>query len=324
MLTMSWRTIISAVALLCAQIGGAAAEDWPARPVRVLVGFGAGGGTDVVARTVAEKLSEVLGQPFLVENQPGAGGTIAGGIVASAPSDGYTGVVLSAGHAVSAVMVKKVPYDPVDSFALVGMLASSTFVLIVPRNSPATDLKSLLAHVNAAKGTLRYATVGRGSGQHLIAEDLRQRTGANAQHVSFATTGEVVAALVKGDAAFAFELYQAVRGPVMAGDLRLLAVASPYRWPAAPDVPTLAESGLEDFKYGGWYGFAFPRGTPKPIVDKMHAALERVMARDDVRRSLEVTGAIATLSTATQLREIIEWDIKKLQDVAKRSGLEPK
>ena len=321
---MSWRKVVSAVALLCAQISLAEAEDWPARPVRVLVGFGAGGGTDVVARIVTEKLSEVLGQPFLVENQPGSGGTIAGGIVAGAPSDGYTGLVISAGHAISAVMVKKVPYDPVHSFALVGMIASSTFVLMVPRNSPATDLKSLLVHISAAGGTARYATLGAGSGQHLIAEDLRQRTGMNAQHLSFATTGEVVAALVKGDAAFGLELYQAVRGPVSAGDLRLLAVASPFRWPAAPDVPTFAESGLEDFKYGAWYGFAFPGGTPKPIIDKMYEALERVLARDDVRRSLEVAGTIATLSTAGHLREIIEWDIKKLKEVAEKSGLGPR
>jgi tripartite-type tricarboxylate transporter receptor subunit TctC len=309
---------------LCAQISLTEAEEWPAKPVRILVGFGAGGGTDVVARIVAEKLSEVLGQPFLVENQPGSGGTIAGSIVAGAPNDGYTGLVISAGHAVSAVMVKKVSYDPVDSFALVGMLASSTFVLIVPRNSPAIDLKSLVAHMSAAGGTQRFATVGFGSGQHLIAEDLRLRTGMNAQHVSFVTTGEVVAALVKGDAAFGLELYQAVHGPVSAGDLRLLAVASPFRWPPAPDVPTLAESGLEDFTYGAWYGLAFPRGTPKPIIDKMHEALVRVLASDDVRRSLEVAGTIATLSTPGQLREIIEWDIKKLQEVAKKSGLEPK
>src|SRR5262245_9696895 len=321
---ISWRSVISAVALLCAHISAANAENWPGRPVRILVGFGAGGGTDVVARIVAEKLSEVLGQPFLVENKPGSGGAIAGGIVASAPNDGYTGLVMSLGHAVSAVMVKEVPYHPVHSFAPVGMLASSAFVLIVPRNSPATDLKSLLAHMNAAGGTLSYATVGLGSAQHLIAEDLRQRTGVNAQHLSFATTGEVVAALKKGDAAFAVELYQAVRSHISAGDLRLLAVTSPYRWPAAPNVPTLEESGLKDFKYGGWYGFAFPAGTPKPIIDKMHEALQRVLARDDVRRRLEGAGAIATLSTPMQLSEIIEWDIKNLQEVARKSGLEPK
>lgn len=321
---MSWRTLISAVALLCAPISAAKAEDWPARPVRILVGFGIGGGTDVIARIFAKKLSEDLGQPFLVENRPGAGGTIAGGIVARAPRDGYTGLVISLGHAVSAVMVKKLPYHPVHSFAPVGMLASSAFVLIVPRDSPATDLTSLLAHISAAEGTPRYATVGFGSAQHLIAEDLRYRTGFNAQHVSFATTGEVVAAIMKGDAAFGVELYQAVRNRVSAGDLRLLAVASPFRWPAAPNVPTLEESGLENFKYGGWYGFAFPRGTPKSIIDKLHKALERALVGDDVKKSLEEAGTIATLSTPSQLREIIQWDIKNFEDVARKSGLEPK
>ena len=147
-----------------------------------------------------------LGQQFTVENRPGAGGTIAGGIAAKAPKDGYTIVSLSMGHSVSAVMVKQVPYDPVADFAPVGIFTNSAFVVVVPKNSPATDIKSLVEFVNKQPGKLNYSTVGLGSTQHLVAEHLRQRASINAQAVSYRTTGEVVSALLRGDAAFAVEL----------------------------------------------------------------------------------------------------------------------
>ena len=142
-----------------------------------MIGFGAGGGTDVATRILAEGLSEALGQQFVVENKPGAGGSIAGGIVAKAPKDGYNLAALAMGHSVSAVMVKNVPYDPVNDFAPVGIFTNSAFVIVVPKNSPATDIKSLIEHVNKQPGTLNYSTVGLGSTQHLVAEHLRQRTG---------------------------------------------------------------------------------------------------------------------------------------------------
>jgi hypothetical protein len=146
------------------------------RPVRILVGFGAGGGTDIVARVVADRLSSALGQQFVVENKPGAGGTVAGGLAAKAEADGYTALVIATGHAVSAVTIKQVPYDPVKSFEPVGILASSAYVVVVPKTSPATDLKGLVAHIKKG-GDHNYATVTAGSTQHLIAEDIRARTG---------------------------------------------------------------------------------------------------------------------------------------------------
>ena len=257
--------VLAVLAALVLQPATGLAQDWPTKPVRILIGFGAGGGTDVATRIVAEGLSELLGQQFAVENRPGAGGTIAGGLVARAPNDGYTIGALSMGHSVSAVMVKVVPYDPVKDFAPIGIFTNSAFVVAVGKNSPATDLKSLIAHVNKDPGKLNYSTVGLGSTQHLIAEDLRQRTGMQAQPVSYRTTGEVVSALFRGDAAFAVELYHAIRGQVDAGELKLLAVATPKRWEPIPNVPTVAESGIPGFGVLGWYGLAFPAGTPQPI-----------------------------------------------------------
>jgi tripartite-type tricarboxylate transporter receptor subunit TctC len=321
---MLWRTTIAALALFCAQLSAAEAQDWPNKPVRILIGFGAGGGTDIVTRIVAERLSQVLGQQFVVENRPGAGGTIAGGVVANAPNDGYTALAISTGHAVSAVMVKQVPYDPVKSFAPIGLVGQSTYVVMVPKDSPATDIKSLVALVNKEPDKLNYSTVGVGATQHLIAEDLMQRTGMKVRHLSFRKTGEVVTALLRGDIAFALDLFHAVRGQVDSGNIRLLAVASSKRWPAAPNVPTIAESGLPGFGYSGWYGLVFPAGTPQPIVDKMHKGLQQVLANQDVRKKLEGAGAIASLSTPAELSELIASDIKSFQGVAAKAGLKAK
>jgi tripartite-type tricarboxylate transporter receptor subunit TctC len=301
----------------------ASAQDWPSKPVHILVGFGAGGGTDVATRILADGLSESLGQQFVVENRPGAGGTIAGGIVAKAPKDGYTALAISMGHSVSAVMVKQVPYDPVKDFMPVGIFTNSAFVVAVPKNSPATDIKSLIEYVNKQPGKLNYSTVGLGSTQHLIAEHLRQRASMNAQAVSYRTTGEVVSALLRGDAAFAVELYHPIRGQVDSGDLRLIAVATPTRWPAIPNVPTLAESGVKGIGYLGWYGLVFPAGTPQSIVDKLHKAMQEVLAKDALKNRLEGIGAVANLSSPADFLQVIQSDIKGFQEVAKSAGLEP-
>jgi len=310
--------------LLTAAASPSLAQDWPTKPVHILVGFGAGGGTDVATRILADGLSEALGQQFTVENRPGAGGTIAGGMAAKAPKDGYTIVSLSMGHSVSAVTVKQVPYDPVADFAPVGIFTNSAFVVVVPKNSPATDIKSLVEFVNKQPGKLNYSTVGLGSTQHLVAEHLRQRASINAQAVSYRTTGEVVSALLRGDAAFAVELYHPIRGQVDSGDLRVIAVATPEHWSAIPNVPTLAESGVTGIGYLGWYGLAFPAGTPQPIIDKLHKAMQQVLAKDAVKKRLEDIGAAVNLSTPDEFRKVIISDIKGFQDVAKTAGLEAK
>lgn len=318
------RTFIAVALMLIAPALSAYAQDWPSKPVHILVGFGAGGGTDVATRILADGLSESLGQQFIVENKPGAGGTIASGVVAKAPKDGYTVLAISMGHSVSAVMVKQVPYDAVNDFAPVGLFTNSAFVVVVPKNSPATDIKSLIKYVSKQPGMLNYSTVGLGSTQHLIAEDMRQRASINAQAVSYRTTGEVVSALLRGDAAYAVELYHPIRGQVDSGDLRVIAVATPKRWPAIPNVPTLAESGISGIGYLGWYGLAFPAGTPQPIIDKLHKAMKEVLSKDTVKMRLEGIGAVPNLSSPAEFRKVIESDIKGFQEVAKASGLEAK
>jgi tripartite-type tricarboxylate transporter receptor subunit TctC len=315
------RTTMLAVALAALAVQPVMAQEWPAKPVKIMIGFGAGGGTDVATRIVAEGLAEVLGQQFIVENRPGAGGTIASGIVARSPADGYTAVALSMGHAVSAVMVKTVPYDPVKDFAPIGIFTNSAIVVAVGKNSPATDLKSLVAHINKEPGKLNYSTVGLGSTQHLIAEDLVQRTGMKAQAVPYKTTGEVVTALIRGDSAFAVDLYHAIRGQVDAGELRVLATATPRRWGPIPNVPAVAET-IPGFGVLGWYGLAFPAGTPQSVIDKLRGALAQVLARDSVKKKLEGVGAVANLSTPEEFRKTIISDISGFKEVAGKSGLQ--
>ena len=301
----------------------ASAQDvWPSRPIRLMVGFGAGGGTDVATRIVAEPLGEVLGQRFVVENKPGAGGTIAGDLVAKGTKDGYNALMISTGHTVSAAMIKSQAYDAVKDFAPVGIFANSAIAIVVPKDFAANDLKGLIEIIKKDPGKYNYATVGVGSTQHLIAELFRQRAGLQAQAVAFRTTGEVVTALLRKDVAYAVDLAHAVRGQVASGELKLIAVTTGKRFPSLPNVPTMVESGMPGFEINGWYGMVYPAGVPKDIVVKTHKALAEVVSRDAVRKQLENIGAEASLSSSEAFGNQIAEEVTRWREVAKTAGLE--
>jgi tripartite-type tricarboxylate transporter receptor subunit TctC len=316
------RLALAALAFAALQGGPVAAEDWPSRPIRLMVGFGAGGGTDVATRIVAEPLGEVLGQRFVVENKPGAGGTIAGDLVAKGTKDGYNALMISTGHTVSAAMIKSQAYDAVKDFAPVGVFANSAIAIVVPKDFPANDLKGLIEIVKKDPGKYNYATVGVGSTQHLIAELFRQRAGLQAQAVSFRTTGEVVTALLRKDVAYAVDLAHAVRGQVASGELKLIAVTTGKRFPSLPNVPTMIESGMPGFEINGWYGMVYPAGVPKEIVAKTHKALSEVVSRDAVKKQLENIGAEASLSSPEAFGKQIAEEVTRWREVAKAAGLE--
>ena len=318
------RCLAIAVAVAAATYAApAAAEDWPSKPIRIMVGFGAGGGTDVATRIVAEPLGEVLGQRIVVENKPGAGGTIAGDLVAKGTKDGYNALMISTGHTVSAAMIKSQNYDAVKDFAPVGIFANSAVAIVVPKDFPASDLKGLIAVIKKEPGKYNYATVGVGSTQHLIAELFRQRAGLQAQAVSFRTTGEVVTALLRKDVAFAVDLAHAVRGQVASGELKLIAVTTGKRFPSLPNVPTMIESGMPGFEVNGWYGMVYPAGVPKEVIGKTHKALTQVLSRDNVKKQLENIGAEAALSSPEAFGKLIAEEAVRWRDVAKQAGLEP-
>jgi len=318
------RCLAIAVAVAAATYAApAAAEDWPSKPIRIMVGFGAGGGTDVATRIIAEPLGEVLGQRIVVENKPGAGGTIAGDLIAKSTKDGYNALMISTGHTVSAAMIKSQNYDAVKDFAPVGIFANSAVAIVVPKDFPASDLQGLIEVIKKEPGKYNYATVGVGSTQHLIAELFRQRAGLQAQAVSFRTTGEVVTALLRKDVAFAVDLAHAVRGQVASGELKLIAVTTGKRFPSLPNVPTMIESGMPGFEVNGWYGMVYPAGVPKEVIDKSHKALTQVLSRDNVKKQLENIGAEAALSSPEAFGKLIGEEVVRWRDVAKQAGLEP-
>jgi tripartite-type tricarboxylate transporter receptor subunit TctC len=313
--------------MVAAVVAGAitpAAAEWPAdRPIRVLVGFGAGGGTDIVARIVAQPLSEVLHQSIVVENKPGAGGSIASEAAAKAEKDGYTASVISAGHTVSAVMLKSLRYDAVNDFAPVALLADSAFVVVARKDFPANDIPGLVALAKASPGKLNFASVGLGSTQHFAGELLRQMTGIDVKHIPYRGTPAVITALRAQEVDYAVELVQAVIGQVNAGDLKLLAVGSPERWPTIPNVPTVAESGVPGYSVVTWYGWVYPAGTPQAIVDKTHAALKEVLARPDIREQLAKVGAMVHLSTPSEFGKHLNDEVAKWTSVRDKAGLQP-
>ncbi|HEY5167723.1 MAG TPA: tripartite tricarboxylate transporter substrate binding protein [Pseudolabrys sp.] len=320
------RAIVAAAiaaGVLMAAAAPAVAE-WPAdRPIRVIVGFGAGGGTDIVARIVAQPLSELLHQTVIVENKPGAGGAIAGDIVAKADKDGYTASVISAGHTVSAVMVKAVRYDAVKDFAPVALVADSAFVVVARKDFPANDIKGLVALAKASPGKLNFASVGLGSTQHFAGELLRQMTDIDVKHIPYRGTPGVIAALLAQEVDYAVELVQAVQGQVQAGQLKLLAVGSPARWPSIPNVPTVAESGVPGYSVITWYGWVYPAGTPQAIVDKTNAALKQILARPEIREQMAKVGAMARVSTPAEFTKHLADEVDKWKSVRDKAGLTP-
>ena len=321
---MKRASILAALAAAVVTAAAApAVAEWPAdRPVHVIVGFGAGGGTDIVSRIVAQPLSELLKQSVIVENKVGAGGTLAAEFVARADKDGYTALMTSPAHTVSAAMLKSIRYDAVKDYAPVSWVADSAFVFVAKKDFPADDIKGLIALAKASPGKLNFADVGVGSTQNFAGELLRQMADIDIKHIPYRNTPGVVAALLAGEVDYGVELAHAVRGQVAAGQLKLLAVGAPARWPTIPNVPTVAESGVPGYSVVGWYGWLYPAGTPQAIVDKTNAALREVLSRPAIREALEKVGAVVHVSTPAEFGQHIAGELAKWQAVRVKAGIQ--
>jgi tripartite-type tricarboxylate transporter receptor subunit TctC len=302
----------------------ASADTWPSRPIRIVVGFGAGGGTDIAARIVAQPLSDKLGQPVVVENKPGAGGTIASNQVAHADKNGYTALVISTGHTVSAAMFKSLPYDSVKDFAPVGLVANSSYVVVARGDLPVNNLRDLIALAKAKPGDLKFASVGVGSTQHLAGELLHQKAGMKVLNVPYRGTPALVTALIAGEVDYGVELLHAVKGNAEAGKLKILAVASPERSPAAPDIPTVAEQGVPGYAAVAWYGMVYPAGTPADVVSKTSAALRDILGRKEIQAQLEKIGASAKSSTPEEFGKLLSSEVETWKAVREAAGIEQK
>jgi len=314
-----------AVASLSAAGPGCAEEPWPARPIRMVVGAGAGGGTDIAARLIAQPLSELLGQPVVVENRQGAGGTTAAEGVAKSPADGYTALLMSNSHAISAVMYKALRYDPLNDFEMVSLVATAGLVLVTRPDFPANDLAGVLKVARANPGKLNFGSAGVGTTQQFAGELMKQLAALDVTHVPYRTTPAAVTGLRAKDVEYLFELVQPVQGQVQAGDLKAIAVTSPQRNPILPEVPTFKESGKEsdmpDYNVTSWYGLAFPAGTPAAIVQKANQAMREILARESIDKQLRGMGALARSSSPDELKTHIAGEIAKWKAVRERAGI---
>jgi tripartite-type tricarboxylate transporter receptor subunit TctC len=298
------------------------AQDWPKQPIRIVVGFGAGGGTDIAARIVAQPLSELLGQPVVVENRVGGGGTTAAEAVARAPKDGYTALMMSNAHAVSAAVYKTLRYDPIADFQMVSMVGTAGLVLVTTPSFPAKDLKEVIAQAKVNPGKLNFGSPGVGTTQHFAAEYMKQLAGLDIQHVPYRSTPAALTGLIAGEVQLVVELVQTVQAQIQAGTLRAIAVTSPQRFPAVPDIPTFAESGLPGYDVTSWYGLSYPAGTPGGIVERTNTALRSLLATEAVRTQILKVGALVRSSTPDELKAHIADEIIKWKAVREKAKIE--
>jgi tripartite-type tricarboxylate transporter receptor subunit TctC len=303
--------------------GAVAAEDagYPSRPITVVVGYPPGGATDIIARLVATKLSQSLGQPVVVENKPGAGSNIATEQVVRAKPDGYTLLVETIANATNMTVYKNVKYDSAKDLAPIVQFMSSPSVLCVSPSLKATDLKSLIALAKAEPGKLTFASSGVGGSPHLAGELLKLRAGIDMVHVPYKGATPALVDVISGHVSMGFKTSLGALDQIQAGKLRPIAVAYAKRLPELPDVPTMAEAGLADFEVSSWNGLAAPAGTPEPIIRKLNEEVNRILAMPDVREQLRTLGAQAVGGTSQAFADYVNAEIGKWRDVIKAAGI---
>jgi tripartite-type tricarboxylate transporter receptor subunit TctC len=315
-----------AIALALAAPGAALAADaYPAKPVRLIVGFAPGGANDLVARAVATRLSPRLGQQVVVENRAGAGGNIATELVARSAPDGYTLLLASvASFAMSPALLGKVPFDPINDFAPVTQAAVVTSLLSVHPSMPAKSLKHLVALAKGRPGQINYATPGTGSIAHLASELLWITAGIKMNHVPYKGGGPAVADVIAGHVEVMYSLISTQTPHVRSGRLRALAVSSAKRSAALPDVPTVAEQGYRGFEASGWLGLAFPAKTPRPVVERIHKESVAVLNSKEVQTQLADLGLDAEASDPAAFHALIKSDYARWDKVVRAAGLRAK
>lgn len=308
---------LAAWALLCLCVPSMAQDAWPVKPITLLVGFAPGGGTDLIARQIAPRLSEQLKQPVIIENRAGASGTIAAAAAAKAKPDGYT---LLLGHVSSNAMVPavmpKVPYAAASDFAPITLLGSVPQVVTVPASSPAKNLQEFIAFAKTKPGGVNYASSGSGTQQHFAAELFQQATRTTMTHVPYKGSGAALADLIAGQVDVNFDTVPTVIQQVKAGRLRALAVTTRQRVASMPDVPTVIESGVPDYEIGAWYMLMGPAGLPKPLVEVLSAAINKTLKSPDVREKLMALGTEVAGGTPSQAQEYLNSEILRWRKLA--------
>jgi tripartite-type tricarboxylate transporter receptor subunit TctC len=298
------------------------AQEYPTRPVRIVIGFAPGGVGDITARIVAQRLGDRLKQQFLVENRPSAGGIVAAEAVAKAPADGYTLLLLSNGNAVSAALFKKLPYDAEKDFAPASQIGYFGLAIVVRNESGLKTVKEVVSEAKARPGKLTVGTIGIGSTQHLSAELFKSLAGVDLTVVPFKGSSEVLTALRGGDIDLAFEILAPVMAQVKGGGLRALAITTQSRFPGLPSVPTAMESGLPGYEVVSWNGIAAPVKTPRPVIDVLNREINAVLALPEVKQRFDELGVVPQGSAPEALGALLTKEIAKWTDVVAKAKIE--
>jgi tripartite-type tricarboxylate transporter receptor subunit TctC len=296
-----------------------AQHDYPSRPIRLITPAAQGGTTDLLARIFGAKLTEVFKQQVLVDNRASAAGVIAASMTAGAPPDGYTLLMAYHQHTVNAALNPKLPYHPVESFTPITQLTSAGLMLVVNPSTPASSLAEFVGWTKSFKGALNFGSAGIGSGGHLAGELYKLMTGVKAEHIPYKGSGPALMDLIAGQYHFNFAGIQAAQMQVRAGKLRGLAITTPRRLAALPDLPAVAEA-LPGFEVVGWYGVIGPANLPQPIVTRLHEELVKILNQPDVRERIVADGSEPIGNSPEEFRRFMQADLVKWARLVKESG----
>jgi tripartite-type tricarboxylate transporter receptor subunit TctC len=302
--------------------GSVHADDYPTRPVAIIVAQPPGGGTDIIARIIAAQLSAQLGQPFVVENRAGAGTVVGTAAAANATPDGYTLLTgLIANMAVNPSLFAHLSYDPIGDFTPVGMLAEFPFAVVVNNNFPAHSIKELIALAKAKPGEINFASGGNGTGQHLSTELFELLAGIQMTHVPYRGAAPAYTDVMSGQTPVFFDNLASALGQIKGGSVRAIAVTGRERSPLLPDVPTVAESGVPDYVYEVWFGLWAPKNTPKPIVEKLYAQIQKALDEPALKDRIVADSGVPMHMPLADIEPFVKGEIAKWADVVKRAGI---
>lgn len=300
----------------------AKAQTWPDKPLRIVVPYATGGSTDLTARLIAKSLSTRLGQSVVVENRAGAGGSIGHEVVAKSPADGYTLLFSAAGPlTVTPHTYPKLAYDPVKGFDPVVLVATQPLLLVVNPNLKINTVEELVREARARGGKLNYGSFGNGSAAHLAGESFKTLAQVNMTHVPYKGSSPALTALMGGEIDLMFDVFSTAAPLATSGRLRAIAVTSNQRSPLLPNVPTMAEAGVQGFDAGTWFGVLVPAGTPRPVIDKLNAALNAALGEPELRNTLASQGALVRGGSPAEFADFFNTEYQKMGKLVKSAGV---
>jgi tripartite-type tricarboxylate transporter receptor subunit TctC len=318
-------TMTAACMLAAGLATRAAAQDYPTQTIKVISSFGAGGGSDIIARILAQRMQEKFGQNVIVENRPGAGGVLGNELVANAPKDGYTLGVQTAGQIIASTITKNMRYDAVGAFDWVGQIATAGLFIVVRPDAPYKDIKSLVAFAKANPGKVVFGSPGFAATQHLAGELFKQSAGIDMLHVPYRTSPEVLAALLSKNVDVVVDTITALLGQVESGQVMALGVTGKDRFPTTPNIPPLIESGVvPNYDVNTWYGLYGPKGMPPAVIAKLNKTLNEMLEEAAIRERLGKIGAVVKGSTPAEFAQLMTAEHAKWSAVREKAGIEQK